>query len=300
MRIGSLQLFRQGVNAILDQQSALARTQNQLSSGKRINAPSDDPTGSAQLLGLSESLKVTEQYLKNIDQARSRLELEDAALGAVDNSLQRARELMVQGLNDTNSAADRIAIAQEVRQIMDEVLGLANRKDATGEYLFAGYQVQNAPFSHNGAGTFTYNGDQGQRVLQVGPSRQVADGDPGLDVFMKIPAAGGGYEDVFTTLYTMATDLEANAPNPASLAQIDAALDQIVGFRATSGARLNALDGQEDINIALREQLEITRSTIEDLDYAEAATRLSQQSVTLQAAQQAFVRVQNLNLFNFI
>jgi flagellar hook-associated protein 3 FlgL len=300
MRIGTLQLFRQGVNAILDQQTRVAGTQLQLASGKRINNPSDDPIGAAQLVGLSESLKVTEQYQKNIDHARSRLELEDAALGSVGNALQRARELAVQGLNDTNGAQDRAAIAQEIRQLTDEVLGLANRKDGAGEYLFAGFQGQNAPFSHDGSGNFSYAGDQGQRQVQVGPARQVADGDSGLDVFMKVPAAGGGFEDVFSTLYKLATDLEANAPNAGSLDQIDAAMDHLLGFRATAGARLNAIDSQATINGALLEQLNATRSNIEDIDYAEAASRLSQQSVTLQAAQQAFVRVQNLNLFNFL
>ena len=207
---------------------------------------------------------------------------------------------MVQGLNDTNGPTQRAAIALEIRQLMDEVLGLANRKDANGEYMFAGFQGQTAPFSHNGSGTFTYSGDQGQRRLQVGPSRTIADGDSGLDVFMKIPTAAGGYEDVFSTLHTMAVNLEANAPNTASLTQVDAALDHILGYRAGAGARLNALDSQESINEALLVQLEQTRSSIEDLDYAEAASRLSQESVTLQAAQQAFVRVQNLNLFEFL
>ncbi|MGD8672600.1 MAG: flagellar hook-associated protein FlgL [Thiogranum sp.] len=300
MRIGTLQLFRQGVNAILDQQTRVAETQLQLASGKRINRPSDDPTGAAQILGLSESLKVTEQYQKNIEHARSRLELEDAALGSVGDALQRARELAVQGLNDTNGAQDRAAIAQEIRQLTDEVLGLANRKDGAGEFLFAGFQGQNAPFSHDGSGNFSYAGDQGQRQLQVGPARQVADGDSGLDVFMKVPAAGGGFEDVFSTLYKLATDLEANAPNAGSLDQIDAAMDHLLSFRATAGARLNAIDSQATINGALLEQLNATRSNIEDLDYAEAASRLSQQSVTLQAAQQAFVKVQNLSLFNFL
>jgi len=300
MRIGTLQLFRQGVNAILDQQTRVAGTQLQLASGKRINKPSDDPTGAAQILGLSESLKVTEQYQKNIEHARSRLELEDAALGSVGDALQRARELAVQGLNDTNGAQDRAAIAQEIRQLTDEVLGLANRKDGAGEYLFAGFQGQNAPFSHDGSGNFSYAGDQGQRQVQVGPARQVADGDSGLDVFMKVPAAGGGFEDVFSTLYKLATDLEANAPNAGSLDQIDTAMDHLLGFRATAGARLNAIDSQATINGALLEQLNATRSNIEDIDYAEAASRLSQQSVTLQAAQQAFVKVQNLSLFNFL
>ncbi len=300
MRIGTLQLFRQGVNSILDQQTRLAGTQLQLASGKRINKPSDDPTGSAQLLGLSESLKVTGQYQKNVDHARSRLELEDTALGSVGDALQRARELAVQGLNDTNGPEDRVAIAQEIRQLTDEVLGLANRKDANDEYLFGGFQGQDPPFSHDGSGTFSYAGDQGQRKLQVGPARQVADGDSGLDVFMKVPVSAGGFEDVFSTLYQLATDLEADAPNATSLEQIDAAMDHVLGFRATAGARLNALESQKSINGALLDQLEATRSTIEDLDYAEAAARLGQQSIALQAAQQAFVKVQDLNLFNFL
>jgi flagellar hook-associated protein 3 FlgL len=285
---------------MLEQQTQLAKTQLQLASGKRINAPSDDPTGSAQLLGISEVVQVTGQYQKNINHVRGRLELEDTALGSIGDALQRARELTVQALNDTNGPDDRAGIAQEVRQLMDEVTGLANRKDATGEYLFGGFQGQNAPFSSNGVGTFTYAGDQGRRQLQVGPARTIPDGDSGLDVFMKIPAGGGGFEDVFSTLYKLATDLEADAPNPASLDQLDAAMNHLLGVRATTGARLNAVESQESINNALLEQLETTRSSIEDLDYAEAASRLSQQSVTLQAAQQAFVRVQGLSLFNFL
>jgi flagellar hook-associated protein 3 FlgL len=300
MRIGTLQMFRQGLNSMLDQQTQLVRTQQQLSSGKRINNPSDDPTGSAQLIGLSESMKITDQYQRNINAVRTRLELEDTALSSVGDALQRARELLVQGLNDTNGPESRAAIAQEIRQLLDEVKGLGNRKDANGEYLFGGFQGQTVPFSGNGAGTFSYAGDQGQREIQIGPARKVADGDAGLDVFMKIPSVGGGFEDVFSTLYNIATDLEANAPNPASLEQIDNAMDHLLGFRAQAGARLNAIDSQESINGAFMDQLELTRSTIEDLDYAEAASRLSQQSVTLQAAQQAFVRVQGLNLFNFL
>ena len=110
----------------------------------------------------------------------------------------------------------------------------------------------------------------------------------------------GGFEDVFTTLENLATELEANAPNGGSLEQLDRAMDHLLTSRGTAGARLNALDSQENINGALLVQLEQTRSTIEDLDYAEAATRLSQESVILQAAQQSFVQVQNLNLFNYL
>ncbi len=77
-------------------------------------------------------------------------------------------------------------------------------------------------------------------------------------------------------------------------------MNQLLEFRASTGARLNALDNQQNINAAMLIQLEQTRSTVEDLDYAEAASRLSRESVALQAAQQAFIKVQNLTLFNYI
>ncbi|HHH44291.1 MAG TPA: flagellar hook-associated protein 3 [Gammaproteobacteria bacterium] len=300
MRIGSLQLFNQGIGSILDQQARLFETQNQLSTGKRINRPSDDPTGAAQLVGLSESAKLTKQYQSNILAARARLELEDSALGAVGNALQRVRELTVAALNDTNGAPQRAAIAAEIRQLAGEVMGLANRKDANGQFMFSGFQVLAVPFSETAPGVFSYAGDSGQRQIQVGPARQIADGDSGQAVFMDIADGSGGFESIFTTLETLATDLEANTPNSNSLAQVDRAVEHMLGFRAGAGARLNALDSQRSINEGLLGQLEQTRSTIEDLDYAEAASRLNRQSVGLQAAQQAFIRVQDLNLFKFL
>jgi len=300
MRIGTLHMFRQGVNSILDQQTRLLKTQNQLAVGKRIVNPSDDPTGSAQLIGLSETAKTTAQFQRNILAVRTRLELQDGALGSVGDTLQRVRELTVSALNATNGAGERIAIAAEVRQLADHVMGLANHKDGNGQYMFAGFQVLTVPFSETAPGVFNYAGDQGQRQIQIGSGRQLADGDSGQAVFMDIADGGGGFEDIFTTLENLATDLEANAPNGSSLDQLDRVMDHLLGFRANAGARLNALESQEDINGALLVQLEQTRSTLEDLDYAEAATRLSQESVILQAAQQSFVKVQNLNLFNFL
>jgi len=302
MRIGTLQMFRQGVDSLLNQQSKLVNTQLQLSTGKRINSPSDDPIGAAQVLGLSETVKLTEQYQKNIQQLQTNLPVEDTVLGSVVDNLQRARELAVQGLNDTNNLQDRGQIAKEIRQIASQVLALANRKNGSSEYLFGGGQSKTRPFNDIGAGVIAYAGDQGQRRVQIGSDRQVAGGDSGLDVFMKIPDASGvaPYEDVFTTLDTLATDLEAGTPQAQSLAQIDNVIDHVVGVQASVGARLNVIDNQSNVNSALLLQLAQARSTIEDLDLSEAATRLSQQSTVLQAAQQAFLRVQNLNLFNFL
>jgi flagellar hook-associated protein 3 FlgL len=300
MTISTLQFFRQGVNSMLDQQARLLETQQQLSTGKRINHPSDDPTGAVSVLDLSQALTLTDQYQRNIDQAKIRLDTEETVLSSTTDLMQRARELTVQGLNATVGGSQRAAIAQEIRQLQGEMLSLANRKDGNGDYLFAGLKADVTPFVNNGAAGFTYQGDQGQRRVQIATDRQVADGDSGLAVFMKVPSVGGGYEDVFSTLDKLATGLEANAPDPSSLDQIDNALGHLLAVRSGVGARLNALDNQASTHDSIALNLKSTLSGIGDLDYAEAAARLSQQSVALQAAQQAFARVQGLTLFNYL
>ncbi len=301
MRIATTQIFQGGLDAMLDQQTQLYKTQLQLSSGKRFNSPAEDPTAAAQVLGLSESIAITAQYQTNARTVATGLQREETTLTAVDDALQRARELAVQGNNATYSAADRQTMAQEVRQLMDHILGLANTQDESGEYIFAGSQARVRPFSDDGAGTVSFHGDQGQRQIQVGPSRTLAMGDSGFDVFMKIENAdGSGYQDIFTTLNGLATDLETNTPDPVRLTEIDKAQDRLLSARTNIGARLNALDREEQVNSAYALQLETTRSQVQDLDIIQASIDLSRQELVLQSAQQAFVRVQGLSLFDYL
>lgn len=301
MRIATMQVFQRGLDSMLDQQTQLYKTQLQLSSGQRFTSPADDPTAAAQVLGLSESIAITTQYQTNAKTAEKTLTLEEVTLDGVVDALQRARELAVGTINDTRSDVERNAAAQEIRQLMDHILSLANTRDENGEYIFAGFQSRAQPFAHDGLGTFSFNGDQGQRQIQIGPSRTVAVGDSGFDVFMKIENAdGSGYQDVFTTLHTLATGLEANNPDPSSITAIDKAMDNVLSARTNIGARLNALEREDQVNIAYSLQLETTRSQVQDLDMAQASVDLNRQMLVLQAAQQAFVKVQGLSLFNYL
>lgn len=193
MRVSTSQMFNLGLNAILSQQSGVAKTQLQVATGKRILTPSDDPAGAKQILDLNETLELTRQYQINADTATSRLALEDSVLDGVTNLLQRVRELAIQGNNSTLTGADRQAIARELEERLGELLGLANTRDANDEYLFAGFSTRTRPFATDGAGNFTYNGDQGQRELQVGPSYRVADGDSGTRVFQAILNGNGTF-----------------------------------------------------------------------------------------------------------
>ena len=301
MRVSTAQIFRQSVDAMLERQRELTQTELQVASGKRIQRPSDDPSAAVRVLDLQEAQQRLVQYQRNADVAMARLEQEETALIGIENLLQRVRELAVQGANGTLSAEDRGAIAVEVREHMDGYLQLANTRDPNGEYIFAGFQSLTRPFSHDGVGGFDYAGDDGQRMLKIGDSREVATGDPG-SIFEEFPAAAGGglSTSIGEVLYTLASTLEAGNGHPDALTDLDTALNRLLDTRAKIGARMNAIEDQKNVNEAFTLAVTDVRSTLEDLDYAEAISRFNQQMTALQASQQAFVKIQDMSLFNFI
>jgi flagellar hook-associated protein 3 FlgL len=300
MRISTSWIFQQGVNAMLDQQTTLAKTQQQLATGQRVLTPSDDPSAATRILELDRMIDTTQQYQRNSDFAETRLQLEETVLSGVGDLLQRVRELAVGAINDTMTAADRQAIAVEVRTHLDGLLQLANSQDATGEYLFSGNKTNTRPFTDMGAGSFDYDGDQGVRSLQIGPTRQVTSGDAGDDVFMQVDDGAGGISSMFNVVYDFAVDLEANAPSGTTLTRLDAAIDVVLDTRSSIGARLNNIDSQRSMNDAFDLLMQENRSALEDLDYAEAISRFERQLLSLQASQQSFVKIQGLSLFNYL
>lgn len=195
MRVSSNQVLNSGLNSMLEQQARLSKTQLQIASGKKILTPADDPAAAANVLNLQQSLNITTQYQENANYARVRLNTEETSLVNINNVLDRVRELAIQGNNATLSNNDRASIAVEVRQRIDELLALANSRDAGGKFLFAGYQETVQPFALDAEGNLTYSGDNGQRFIQIGDSRQVAVGDSGADLFLRIRNGNG----IFTT-----------------------------------------------------------------------------------------------------
>lgn len=190
MRVSTNEIYRTGIAAMQRGQAALAHTQQQLSTGKRILSPADDPRGAVQALQLREKLAAVEQFSRNGQLATSRLQQEETVLQQVGSALQRARELTVQASNATQSDESRESIAIELRQINEALVDLANTRDANGEYLFAGFRSGGRPFVENAAGGIEYLGDKGQRFVGLSPDRQVAVGDSG-DVFMTIRRGNG-------------------------------------------------------------------------------------------------------------
>ncbi|PKD40522.1 flagellar hook-associated protein 3 [Methylomonas sp. Kb3] len=301
MRISTSWNHQLGLNAMLDQQSKLSETQLKLSSGKKYLSPAENAVAATSMIDLNHNIKENEQYQVNIGAARQRLDLEESGLDNAGSVLHRIRELTVQGLNDSNTATNRKQIAMEIDELNKQLLSIPNTKNANGEYIYSGYKTDQAAFTDTPA--YAYQGDANQRSIAIGPTRQVTDGDPGESVFGSIqvaPLTAGSISNVFQAVAQISADLKANTPNKNSLNDIDTALVRFDTIRASAGARLNALDDQENLNADYILDNKSTASDIGDLDYAEALSKFNLQQISLQAAQQAFTKVQNLSLFNYI
>jgi len=159
-RISSIEQFQQGIDNILRQQARLNQTQLELSTGKKVNKPSDDPSAATQLLKLSALKSNTKQYDRNIDAARNQLQLQESVLTNVGNVIQRVRELSIQANSAAQSTQSRAAIADELYNRINELLQYANTKDPDGEYIFSGFNARTPAYVKSGAG-YTYQGDQG-------------------------------------------------------------------------------------------------------------------------------------------
>lgn len=191
-RISTAGFHHRALNALLDAQSRLSGTQQQIATGRRVLTPADDPVGATRIQDLTRQIAAGDQYLRNNDAATSRVSLEEQALADVGTALGRIRELVLQASNDTMDHESRQMIRAEIEGRVQEVLDVANRKDAQGEYLFAGLATLTQPFARE-AGVVRYYGDQGQRQQQVGETQRVADGDSGFAVFGRIAEGNGTF-----------------------------------------------------------------------------------------------------------
>jgi flagellar hook-associated protein 3 len=193
MRISSNTIFEAGIRSIQQQQVDVLKTQQQLSTGRRILTPSDDPVAAARVLEVSQSSSLNDQYSTNRKTAISTLSLEESILGSITSLIQDVQTTAVNAGNPTLSNENRASFATELRGRYQELLGLANSNDGAGQYLFAGYQGATKPFAEASPGNVAYSGDQGQRLVQISASRQLAVSDAGLDIFQRIRNGNGTF-----------------------------------------------------------------------------------------------------------
>jgi flagellar hook-associated protein 3 FlgL len=185
MRVPTSLIYDQNIRTIMNNQRGLAETQESLSTGKRINTPSDDPVGAAKVIRLTESIDKLEQYQRNNDLMQGSLEQQEVVLSNITSSVQRARVLTIQAGTGILEAQDRRAIAAEIEQIRNEVFDLMNSQNANGEYIFSGYQSgsQAYEFNPSAPNPYTFLGDAGVNSVKLSDSVEVRSSVSGQTVF---------------------------------------------------------------------------------------------------------------------
>jgi flagellar hook-associated protein 3 FlgL len=192
LRISTSSIYEAGTSQLNTLQSQIAKTQMQLSTNKRNLTAADDPIAAARALEVTQSQSMNTQFATNRSNANASLSLVDKSLSDVTSQIQDIQTLIVTAGNGGYDASNREALATELEGRLTDLIGLANTADGTGGYLFSGYASTTQPFSQTPAGA-SYQGDQGQRVLQVGSSRKMAISETGSAIFEAIPTGNGRF-----------------------------------------------------------------------------------------------------------
>ncbi len=293
MRVTSNSIVNTFLENLSRNVARLEKYQGQLSSGMRVRWPSEDPVSTAHIMDLQSAIDINGQYKENVESALSFLNTVDRFLASAGDILQRAREVAVQGGNDTLAVSDMQAAAREVEQLLEQMISVGNAQYSDA-YMFGGFRIDVAPFSPVGSppSAVTYNGDTGVIYREVGPGATVAVNLPGGPIFG--PA--------FSALIQLRDALQMGnaAAVQAALGPLDGALDGILAARAEVGARVNRLEDTvarlTDLDVNLRELLSKRR----DIDLAEAITAFSKEEAAYRAALAAGARSIQSSLLDFL
>jgi flagellar hook-associated protein 3 FlgL len=301
MKISTNLFFQRASQQLVDKQDSLAQVQLQLGTGKKINNVSDAPEKASTLQRLRTVMAQQESYQGNLNKLTERLQNQDTALQNVSNMLSRLRELSIQYANGTLSADQRRIAAVEVRGIRDQIYSLANIKDSNGLGVFGGSRVGVQAFSEAGV----YQGDQTSTGVPVGDARVVSNRRSGTDVFIPV-SRGSGISQTsvgfFKVIDDLAAGLEANRVGDVqrAIGEITQIHQGISIAQADVGSDLNVVQAQSNVLDEQILRLKGLESDLQDVDYAEAVTRMQKEMLGLQAAQSSFAQLSKMSLFNYI
>jgi flagellar hook-associated protein 3 FlgL len=293
VRISSQLQIKAALDRLSGRQVGLEQARDRVASGRRLNKPSDDVTGTSRAMALKSGLRIREQEVRNASDGLLWINMADSKLQAVSDRLHRVRELAIAG-GSTTAALEGRAAAEELAGIRAELVEIANSK-SRGRGLFAGHAAGDAVAKIGGV--WTYTGDSGVVSRRVAEGEQVAINVTADDVFGFASGA-----DVFSIFDSLEAALLAGdtAGANAGLAGIDGALEHVLTGLARLGAASNHLESAETRRNADVVTITSRLSQIEDVDLAEAIMELQLQEVGYQAALQAYQRQFQPSLVDFL
>lgn len=300
-RITSTMISRSLLSDLNGVAERLSRTQQKLSSGKEITRPSDDPFAVSRAIALRGSLEATRQYQRNVAEAAAWEDVTEQALSRVTDTVQRARELLIQGANDANGPAAREAVAAEIESLIDSVKQEMNATYG-GRYVFSGTDTGTRPYSLGAVDA--YAGNAAAVAREIGPGVALNVNVVGADVLGQGQAAAD--DKLLHVLRDIVDDLRggtaANADElrGTDLQRLDANLDELTRVRAVVGATTNRLETAESRLLELEESSLSLLSETEDADMAETLVDYSMQQSVYQSALRAGANIVQASLLDFL
>ncbi len=306
MKISTTLYFDRATQQLGNVQGELARTQEQLSTGKQIVKPSDSPDKASLVTRLESELARQASYQNTLKSVNTRLQSEETALKNTSDVLLRIKELSIQAASDSLAPADRQSLALEVSSLKEQILSLANTQDTNGNYLFSGSRVGQPAFGQDASGKIVYQGDQARMKVAVGDNRRMNMNMPGSDAFVKVVRTDTKGEKTAVGFFQVLDDLSNAIKNSDhtkmqnGIAEIDSLQQGTSDALAQVGTDMNVVDMQNSVLDEVTLRLKTTKSDTEDLDYTSAITKMNKDQLALEAAQSSFAKISQLSLFKYM
>jgi flagellar hook-associated protein 3 FlgL len=269
----------------------MSNTQLQISSGKKLSKPSDDPVAVSDVLRIQAEQGEIAQYQDNIATAKSRLNFADSTLQNVQTMIERVRSLALGSMGNLSSASQ---YTSEISGLRDQILAAAN-SSIDGQFMFAGSNVDTPAYTQASNGTVTYNGNADIVRLQIGRSTTLQIQVPGSDIFT-------GSVDIFDTIQNLMTAM--NSGNKSAIAAEVTKLEQFSSVVSNAQGKVGGL-----VNVAQSIESDLTkyslgrtaqRSRLEDADLAAALTDYTQAETALRAATAVGARISNISILDYL
>lgn len=307
MRIATYNAYENVVSNLQSRQRGLQQSQEQLTSGKRVARPSDDPVAAARAERSMVTITRADAHQRALEASRTATQLAESALGDAGELVQQARETLLAAGNPSYTDGERSMLVQTLSSLRQQLLSVANRSDGAGGYLFGGQGSSSPPFVDTPAGV-SYNGQAGD--LMVASNESLSTSVDGGLTWLQAPAAVSG--DPPLSLFGVLDAAIANLSGPGisdpqvattvhdGVRDIDAFHNHLLGARARAGEALNRMDTTELRIADTKLAAETERSTAEDLDMVQAISQFQNRQTGYDAALKAYSLVQRMSLFNYI
>ena len=307
MRITSANAFDSSLSNLQRRQQALSQSQEQLTSGKRVLRPSDDPAAAAAAERALAAASRSTAQLRALDSSRNAMQMSESALGDAGELLQQARELLVSAGNGSLGDPDRQVIATAMRGLRGDLLALANRRDGAGRYLFGGQGADSAPLLDSPGGV-AYNAANGQLLAAAGEASPLSIDGQAAWLLAPDPANPGSLLSVFDVLDRVVGELltpgrtsaQTQQTVSSGLGEIDITANNLSAWRARTGETLNRIDGIAARLSQTRLDAQRDRSEAEDLDMLQAISDFQNRQTGYDAALKAYSTVQQMSLLQYL